>query len=214
MDRVTSEKIQIALIEDSQRFRSNLNKYFDLTERFNVVFAADSVESGLVQLEKKESVDILLLDIGLPGMSGLEGIKYFKELKPELDIVMLTSYEEEQKILKALCSGATSYISKRSSLSDISSALQVVQSGGSFMSPSIAREIVTYFSKGQVKAKTEVLTPRQTEIMELMINGNTYSSIASNLSVSTETVKSHIKKIYVNLHVNNKAQAIAKYIRK
>lgn len=209
---MTANKIPIALVEDNMRFRTNLNKYFDLTENFSVVFAADSVESGLVELEQHKDVKILLLDIGLPGMSGLEGIKFFKELKPDLDIVMLTSYEEEQKILKALCAGATSYISKRSSLSDISSALKVVESGGSFMSPSIAREIVTYFSKGQIKAKEEVLTPRQTEIMELMINGNTYSSIAQNLSVSPETVKSHIKKIYTNLHVNNKAQAIAKYM--
>lgn len=177
MGGMTPNKIQIALIEDNVRFRTNLNIYFELIGEFNVVFVADSVEAGLIQLE-----------------------------------LHLTSYEEEEKILKALCSGATSYISKRSSLEDISSALQVVHSGGSFMSPSIAREIVTYFSKGQVKEKEEILTPRQTEIMELMIHGNTYSSIAKNLAVSTETIKSHIKKIYVNLHVNNKAQAIAKYM--
>lgn len=209
---MAADKIHIGLVEDNLRFRTNLNKYFDLTGVFNVVFAADSVESALIQLAQHQSIKILLLDIGLPGMSGLEGIKHFKEINPKLDIVMLTSYEEEEKILKALCSGATSYISKKTTLGEISSALQVVHNGGSFMSPSIAREIVTYFSKGQNKVKEEILTPRQTQIMELMINGNTYSTIAQNLAVSTETIKSHIKNIYMSLHVNNKAQAIAKYM--
>ncbi len=204
--------IRIALVEDDERFRTNLKKYFELTDPFEVIFTADSVESGLIQLEAHDDLDIVLLDIGLPGMSGLEGIPLFKKVKPELDVVILTSYEEEQKILKALCSGATSYISKRTRLEEIASALHIVHSGGSFMSPSIAREIVTYFAKGQNKEKKKILTSRQTEIMELMIEGNTYSSIAQALLISAETVKSHIKQIYTNLHVNNKAQAIAKYM--
>ncbi len=205
--------IKIAFIEDDPRLRSNLQTYFEMVPEFKVVFTCGSVESGLETISQYQELDILVLDIGLPGMNGIEGIQHFKELKPEIDIAMLTSYEEEEKILKALCAGACSYISKKSRLQDIADALLVVHRGGSFMSPSIAREIVHYFSKNEAVKKEKLLTERQTEIMDLMIKGLTYAAIAKQLLVSTETVKSHIKKIYSTLHVNNKAEAIARYMK-
>lgn len=205
-------EINIAFIEDDQTLKSNLITYFNLLEEFNVLFAEEAVETGLKTIEKHPELDILILDIGLPGMNGIEGIQHFKTLMPELEIAILTSYEEKDKILKALCAGASSYISKKSRLQEIADALLVVNQGGSFMSPTIAREIVQYFSTGKTTQKKNILTSRQTEIMNLMMEGLTYSSIAQKLTVSTETVKSHIKNIYSSLHVNNKAEAIARYM--
>lgn len=209
-----SELIQIAFVEDDDRFRSNLVKYFGLVPSVEVTFNVSSVEEGLAVLPDYDHTSILILDIGLPGMTGLEGISHFKALRPDLDIIMLTSYEEEEKILKALCSGACSYISKKSTLQEITDGITAVHQGGSFMSPAIAREIVNYFVKGQPKKKeSNLLTERQKEIMELMIDGNTYSSIATYLQVSVETIRTHIKKIYVALHAQNNAEAVAKYLR-
>jgi len=205
-------EINIAFIEDDSTLRSNLATYFDLLSEFNVLFTEVDVESGLRTIKQYPEIDILILDIGLPGMNGIEGIQHFKAIMPDLEIAMLTSYEDEDKILKALCAGASSYISKKSMLQEIADALMVVKQGGSFMSPLIAREIVQYFSKGQTTKKKDILTTRQTEIMNLMMEGLTYSGIAKQINVSTETVKSHIKKIYTSLHVNNKAEAIARYL--
>jgi len=209
-----SELIQIALIEDNDRFRSNLIKYFSMVPAIEVVFGAGSVEEGLSLLPDHGQTSILVLDIGLPGMTGLEGISHFKALRPDLDIIMLTSYEEEEKIVKALCSGACSYISKKSTLEEITDGITTVHEGGSFMSPAIAREIVNFFINGQHKKKEiSLLTDRQKEIMELMIDGKTYSLIAQELLVSVETIRSHIKKIYVALHAQNSAEAVAKYLK-
>lgn len=206
-------EIKIAFIEDDSRLRSNLETYFEMLPEFKVLFTSGSVETGLETISKFPELDILVLDIGLPGMNGIEGIQHFKKMNSTIDIAMLTSYDEEDKILKAICAGASSYISKKSRLENIADALLVVHRGGSFMSPSIAREIVQYFSKGQAEKKEQLLTDRQTQIMDLMITGCTYASIAEQLSVSPETIKSHIKKIYTSLHVNNKAEAIARYMR-
>ncbi len=204
--------INIAIVEDDLQFRENLISYFSMLPAFNVLFTAGSVEIGLSELNDNLGIDILVLDIGLPGISGIEGISYFKKIKSDLDIIMLTSYEEEEKILKALCSGASSYISKKTPVGEIAKAIEIVYNGGSFMSPSIAREIVKFFAKGQKQKQDFFLTPRQNEIMEMVIDGNTYGSIAKSLHLSIETIKSHIKNIYKILHVNNKAEAIVKYL--
>lgn len=207
---------RIAIIEDNKVIRDNVVKYIKLHEEFEVVGVFTSVE----ELPQKKEVDptwiadILLLDIGLPGMSGIEGIPQIRALLPELDIMMLTTYEEEDIIVKALCSGACSYLSKKSSLKEIVDAIRIVIKGGSYMSPSIAREIVQYMMGGQIKkTKVSTLSDRQLEILELLVDGRSYQAISEELFISVETVRSHVKRIYRALEVSNKTEAKMLYMK-
>ncbi len=207
------EKITIDLIEDNKVIRDNLVKFFGFHADLDVCHIATNVEDYLHTINNPApKSDILILDIGLPGMSGIEGIPHIRLLNPAIDIIMLTTYEEEHVILKALCAGACSYISKKSSLQEIVDAIRIVHSGGSYMSPSIAREIVNHLMGGRV-SKATILTDRQKEILQLLVDGKSYNEIAKQLFVSPETVKSHVKKLYQTLHVNNKSAAIAKYLK-
>ena len=210
----TAIKTQISIIEDNTVIRQNVMKFIDFHEEFNVGEQFGSVESFLHKLDSdpKFPVDILLLDIGLPGISGLDAIPLIRERRPDIDIIMLTTYEEEDMILKALCSGACSYISKKASLEDIVEAIRIVVKGGSYMSPSVAREIVQHLMGGRV-SKATILTDRQKEILEKLVDGKSYGAIAKELFISVETVRSHIKSMYRTLEVNNKAEAIAMYLR-
>ncbi len=205
--------IYIDIIEDHRVIRENLVKNFGFQKDFEVNTVASSVEDYLTQTEdSQKKSDLILLDIGLPGMSGLEAIPVLKEKYPGMDIIILTTYEEEHIIVKALCTGACSYISKKASLQEIGDAIRIVHAGGSYMSPSVAREIVTYLMGGRV-SKATILTDRQKEILQRLVDGKSCSVIASELFISPETVKTHIKKLYQVLHVNSKSAAIAMYLR-
>ena len=194
--------------------RDNVSKFISFHEEFDIVAVHSTATSFLDALTINPSFlsDILLLDIGLPGISGLEAIPLILEKMPGLNIVMLTTYEEEDIILKALCSGACSYISKKASLEEIVEALRIVANGGSYMSPSIAREIVNHLMGGRV-SKATILTDRQKEILEKLVDGKSYQTIAGELFISVETVRSHIKKMYKVLQVNNKTEAITQYMK-
>lgn len=208
------DKVSISIIEDNKVIRDNVSKFISFHEEFEIASLHGSANSFLDSLIVNPSFqsDILLLDIGLPGISGVEAIPQILEKMPELNIVMLTTYEEEDVILKALCSGACSYISKKASLVEIVDALRIVVSGGSYMSPSIAREIVNHLMGGRV-SKATILTDRQKEILEKLVDGKSYQTVASELFVSVETVRSHVKKMYKILHVNNKTEAITQYMK-
>ncbi len=157
-----------------------------------------------------ESPQILLLDVGLPGLSGIEGIPLIKEKYPEIDIVMLTTYEEDDMIFKALCAGATSYISKRTPLIKIMEGLQIVANGGSYMSPSIAKKVIRFFNKAPIKKSP--LTSRQQEIVKHIVDGLTYNKIAEVCFISVNTVRTHIKKIYAELEIHGKTELVQKFM--
>lgn len=205
---------KISIIEDNKVIRDNVSKFIGFHEEFEVTMVHPSVESFFraLDIDPRLTTDIILLDIGLPGMSGIEALPYIFERLPEADVVMLTTYEEEDVILKALCSGACSYISKKASLPEIVDALRIVVNGGSYMSPSIAREIVNHLMGGRV-SKASILTDRQKEILEMLVDGKSYGAISTQLFISVETVRSHIKKMYKVLQVNNKTEAITKYMK-
>lgn len=207
------DNILVNIIEDNKVIRDSLVKYFDFQKDIELGIIAVSVEDYVAQQKQsQEKSDIVLLDIGLPGMSGIDGIPLIKEDNPDIDIIILTTYEEEHIIVKALCSGACSYISKKSSLQEIVDAIHIVKAGGSYMSPSIAREIVTYLMGGRV-SKASILTDRQREILQKLADGKSLGEIAKELFISFETVKSHVKKMYQTLHVHSKSEAIAKYLK-
>jgi len=214
LKRKPVKRTSVSVIEDNVIIRDNLMRFIGFHEEFEVREAFGSMESMLHKLEidPRYFVDILLLDIGLPGMSGLDGIPLLREKMPDTDIIILSTYEEQDKILRALCSGACSYISKKSTLEDIVEAIRIVVQGGSYMSPSVAKEIIRHFLGGRV-SKASILTERQREIIKMLVDGKTYPVIARELFLSVETVRSHIKRMYRTLEVNNKAEAIAKYMR-
>lgn len=207
-------KVKVSIIEDNKVIRDNLSKFIGFYEDFEVVAIHETATSyiQLMGINPTFTCDILLLDIGLPELSGIDAIPLILDKMPNLNIVILTTYEEEDMIVKALCNGACSYISKKSSLEEIMEALYIVTSGGSYMSPSIAREIVNHLMGGRVR-KATILTERQQEILEKLVDGKSYQTIANELFVSVETVRTHIKKMYKVLHVNNKTEAIKQYMK-
>lgn len=201
--------LQLGIIEDEPLVMGNLDFFFNKQPGFKVILKDNTVEGFLEQLHHQTQVDLILLDIGLPGMSGLEGIRPIKERLPKTDILILSAYDDSDKIFKALCAGAVSYLSKRSDLHTIKDALLTVHNGGSYMSPSIARKVINHFAP-QKKPQEAVLTARQEQIVQGLVDGLSYKMIADKYLISLETVRDHIKKIYKKLQVNSKAEVIRK----
>lgn len=207
------ENINLAIIEDDQIIKESLESYMGVHPALQLVSSQTSVEDFLHYTKQKTTpIDVLLLDIGLPGMSGIEGIPLIKEKYPDLDIIMLTTFEESEMVFNALCAGACSYISKRTSLAKIREAIFTVYRGGSYMSPSIARKVVKFFIP-KAKPKKSPLSERQQEIVQGLVDGLSYKMIAEKLYISTNTVRDHIKKIYRLLEVNSKAEVIKKSLK-
>jgi len=203
--------INLAIIEDDLIIQESLVEFFGMQENITTVLVAGSVESFFEKIKNCEKTpNILLLDINLPGLSGLEGLPLIKKELPELDVMMLTTFEETDKIFEALSCGACSYLSKRVSLQKILEAVKIVDSGGSYMSPAIARKIANYYAP----KKKQLLTERQLEIVQGIVEGKSYKMIATDLFVSIDTIRSHIKNIYKTLEINCKAELIKKSFNK
>lgn len=207
--------IRIGVVEDETIFREELVYLLDQQQDMKVVAELDSVEAYLSHCDAPDTPDpdVLLLDIGLPGMSGIEGLPEIRKRQPETDVIMLSSFRDQHHILKALCSGAVGYLSKRAEDDVVLVGIRSVHSGGSYMSPDIAREIVTHIVDRESVSRPGLLTARQQEIIRGLADGLTYEQIGEQLFVSTETVRTHVKKMYRSLEVNNKAEAIAMYLR-
>ena len=199
--------INLAIIEDDLVVQESLVEFLGMQADIDVLIVSNSVESFFELIKKAEILpNILLLDVNLPGLSGLEGLPLIKKELPELDVMMLTTFDETDKIFQALSCGACSYMSKRISLKKIMEAIDIVSKGGSYMSPAIARKIANFYAP----KKKQQLTSRQMEIVEGIVSGKSYKMIATDLFVSLDTVRSHIKNIYKTLEINCKAELIRK----
>lgn len=219
MDSELSTKFKaiktVNIIEDDKTIRNNLTRYLKLEDDIEIGIASDSIENYFELLHNcdDDQSTTLLLDIGLPGISGLEAIPGILKANPEIDIIILTTFEEESKILEAMCLGAVAYLSKRTSLSDIAQTIRIVHQGGSYMSPMIARDIFNYVQKSNKNDTDSILRPRQLQVLKGMVDGKSHIIIGQELFISPETVRSHVKLIYKALQVKNKAEAITKYLR-
>lgn len=201
--------INLAIIEDDLVVQESLNDFFDSLPNIECLLISPSVEDFLkAHSNLNKTPDVLLLDINLLGMSGIEGIPLILDKLPKVDIIMLTTFEDNDSIFKALCAGACSYLSKKTRLKKIQEAVEVVYDGGSYMSPSIARKIVNNYAPK--RNQPSGLTPRQKEIVDEIVAGKSYKMIADHLFVSLDTVRSHIKNIYKTLEINSKAELIKK----
>jgi len=207
-------QIHLSIIEDEALVRESLSEFLSAQAEFKIHSIAESVETFLA-LQKIDAPQILLLDINLPGMSGLEGIHLLQKKYPKMEIIMLTSYEDEEHVFEALRRGAVGYLSKRSSLLMVQEAIQTVAQGGSFMSPSIARHVVNFFRFRQRVNNPEVaLTDRQKEILRELVDGKSYKMIADTCGITLETVRDHIKKIYKKLHINSRGELVSMLLDK
>ena len=201
--------IKLGIIEDDSHIRAGFERFFSLQQDMVCVIAADSIENFFSQLTKTDQLDVVLSDIGLPGQSGIEGIPLIKARFPEVQILIITVYADQEKIFNALCAGANGYLLKNTPLPKVKEAVKNVFEGDAAMSPSIARKVIAHFQP-QAKTSKEHLTAREKEIVQAIVDGLSYKMVAAQLGISFETVKQHIKNIYKKLQINSKAELISK----
>ena len=201
--------IQVAIVEDDPQIRQLLQLVIHGSPGFYCQQVFEDCITAMRVLEHNRP-DILLLDIDLPKMSGLECIGSMLKELPDLMIVMLTVHEDDESVFSALCSGAVGYLVKGLPPDQLLLSLKEAYEGGAPMSGKIARKVVRFFHQGQ----STDLSDRETEVLKLLCKGENYKTIASQLFISSNTVKAHIKKIYSKLHVNTRAEAVAKAIQK
>jgi len=201
----------IAVIEDINEIRNGLCEFLRTQPEFLCETTSDSIEGFFKICHLNMPPDVILLDIGLPGISGINGIKLIKEKYPEVNIIILTVYENEDKIFSALCEGASGYLIKTTPLNKVKDAILEVLAGGAPMSPQIARKVVSHFNVN--KHIESSLTAKEKKIVAGLVDGLSYKMIARSNEISIETVRFHIKNIYKKLHVNCKAEVITKSLR-
>lgn len=204
------QEIAIAIIEDVEDIRQSLARYLIQTQEIKSLRAFESMELFFEAMaDEANPPEVILSDIGLPGMDGIEGIKMIRKKHPEADIIMLTIFSDSDKIFNSLCAGATGYLLKGTPFAEVLKAIKLIHSGGSYMSPSIARKVINYFVPER-KFISDQLTLKEKNIIEGLTEGLSYKLIAAKLDISIDTVRFHIKNIYRKLHVNSKAEVISK----
>jgi DNA-binding NarL/FixJ family response regulator len=204
----------IGIVEDNKKIRNLIQRYLDMQEGHRCPVAMESMEDFIEYLEEYEAPDVLLADIQLPGISGIEGMKKIKRSHPDIEIIMLTVYHDSHKIFDSLCAGASGYLLKHTSLPEIKSAIEDLLEGGAPMSPQIARKVINHFQEPPSQQnEEETLTSREQDIVQGLVDGLSYKLIADRYDISIDTVRAHIRNIYKKLHVNSKAEVITKSLR-
>ncbi len=196
--------IRLGIIEDDEQIRRMLVDFFKEQSGFSCLLAAHSVESFFEQWKDDIFLDIVLSDIGLPGESGIKGVHRIKKHAPKCQVIMLTVYDDANRVFQALCSGASGYLLKQTPLPKIKEAVLSLHEGGAPMSPGIARKVVEYFNPKHTEDLHEKLTPREAQVVDAIEEGCTNKEVAIRLDISLETVKFHIKNIYEKLQVNSR----------
>jgi len=199
------EKHHIVIIEDNEPLAQGFKAIINKTEKYKVVGLYTSCEDAIVNLYV-DRPKIILMDIELPKMNGVDGTKKIKNSHPDIEIIIVTVYENSETVFDALCAGALGYLSKNASKLELVSALDEVLAGGAPMSINIAKMVVDSFRK----STSSILSERETEVLTLLASGKSYNSVAEALFISVNTIRFHVKNIYEKLQVNTKEEAIAK----
>jgi DNA-binding NarL/FixJ family response regulator len=176
------------------------------------LLVADSIEDLLAQLEDALVPQVLLLDIGLPGLSGTEALPLLKQRYPALEVIMLTAYEDVEHIYQALCCGATGYLAKSTPLAQLKQAVLEVARGGAPMSRAVGRKVLAHFRPTPV-THPDLLTPRERQVLQGIVDGLSDKEIATRLDLATLTIRTHVKHVYRKLHVNSRAQLLSQHLR-
>jgi len=208
--------IRVAIVEDDDKIREGLIVLIEGSDGFRCVGAYERAEEAVKDFKQKDA-DVVLMDINLPGMQGTEAVSVLKETKPGLQIVMLTVYEDSDKVFASLEAGATGYLLKRTPPDQLLNSIKDVMAGGSPMSPTIARRVVQSFKKSPALKKDgeqAQLSIREEEILNLLVKGKRYKEIADALFISPATVHTHLHNIYEKLHVRSRSEAMVKYLQR
>jgi len=202
--------ITIAIVEDLDEVRDGLKNFISLSQDFKVLNTFNSAEDAIVDIPRLKP-DIVIMDINLPGMNGIECIRRIKDKSPDTQFMMFTVYENDEKVFEALKAGASGYLLKNTGLVQLIESLKELHNGGSPMSANIARKLVSLFRDPKSeKQNLEILSQRENEILQLLAKGLLYKEIADQLSIYVSTVRQHIHHIYEKLHVQNRTEAINK----
>lgn len=216
MDQKLDRPAKIWLVEDNTMFATGVKRAIDASETMTCENSFKSVEHAFEALEKGIFPDVILLDVQLPGMDGISALSEFKRLAPEARIIILTVFDDADKIFRAVCAGASGYILKSSSGEQIGEAIRQAMAGGVPMTPEVARKVLDVFSKSGVSSKQPDnynLTPRECDILRLMADGLVKKEIGESLGISVHTVSTHLQRVYDKLHVKTNTGAVAKALR-
>ena len=205
--------IKVSIVEDDAKVRSNLARLIDHSEGFACLSQHPTAEHALEHLPKS-APDVVLMDINLPGLSGVDCVRLLKESLPQTQVIMLTVYENTEHIFNALSGGASGYLLKQTPPPELLAAIRDVQRGGSPMTSHIARKVVASFRQpSRVPAELSSLTPREQQVLDHLAKGFLYKEIADALGISYDTVHAHVRNIYEKLHVRSRGQAVAKHLQ-
>lgn len=206
--------IRLVIVEDNEIINHSLVTLFSGNEHFKITGAFHDCETMLSEV-KECTPDVILMDIKLPGIDGIEGVKQVKKILPDVNILMLTIYEENDKIFDALCAGACGYLIKKTNPQKLIEAVEEAYEGGAPMSSHIARKVTGFFQQSKkISPGKSPLTERENQILKELIQGKTYYAIGLTLKITPDTVRFHIKNIYKKLHVQSQAEAVAEAIKK
>ena len=212
-EKNTTETVRVVVIEDQRELREGLKTLLDFTPDFRCLKCFASMETALENIEF-DSADLILTDIGLPRMNGIEGTRILRERFPDLPIIVLTVHDEDDKIFQALCAGANGYLLKNTAPARIIEAIKEVLDGGAPMSPDVARRVVHLFRSFAPPPEVEYrLTEQERRILQMLVDGHHYKTAAYELGISKSTVSFHLHNIYEKLQVHSKSEAVAKALR-
>jgi len=211
---VETKLIQIAIVEDDDEIRANLGHRIGSNPAFRLLRSYGDAESALADLPRHKP-DVVLMDINLPGMDGIECVRELKAKMPKVQFVMLTVYEDSNRLFKSLVAGASGYLLKRTPPAKLAAAIREAHQGGSPMTPQIARQVVQYFQQAREAAPdVQRLTPRETQVLQQLARGFRYKEIVDNLGISAGTLHSYISSIYEKLHVHSRTEAVVKFLNR
>lgn len=209
----TSGPVKVVIVEDHREFREYLSALISGTQGFECLGSFRSVEEALLQLPVHVP-DVMLIDIGLPGKNGIEGIRLFKERFPEILFLTLTVHDDDERIFDALCAGASGYLLKKTQPSRLVESVKEAAQGGAPMSPEIARRVIKLFREIRPPERADYnLTPHELRILRLLVEGHNYKTAATKLGVAPTTINFHLQNIYQKLQVHSKTEAVAKALR-
>ena len=203
---------RMAIIEDNEPLRRIVRGWLEQTEGMTLVGEYEDAERAMSDLPAQQP-EVVLVDINLPGVDGIECVRYLKKQLPTTQFIMVTVYEDAQRIFEALAAGATGYLLKRANRTQLLNAIAEVLRGGSPMSAQIARKVVQSFQRPATPPQDDILSPREREVLAMLARGLLYKEIADQLGSSVYTINAHVRRIYEKLQVNSRAQAVAKYYK-
>jgi len=207
--------ITVSIVDDESQLRQSIETFINGSPGFRCVSAYGSADAAVKGLaHEHQQPDVVLMDINMTGMNGIECVERLKELRPELQIVMLTVYEDTEQIFKALAAGASGYLLKRQNPDKLLEAIREVSEGGSPMSHSIARKVVASFQRSAPAGvdQTALLSPRELTVLDCLSKGLAYKQIADQLGITVPTIRSYLRRIYEKLHVQTRSEAVARYL--